>query len=181
MLEAINYIRNVSKKKVTIDRIVTYLNNIGASNWDKESAEANLKEMQTKGNINENYKPLITLTSDSSDFSIMQDDVCITAQVDCDVNSATTNPVIPTPISDPTIATPKIGSFVTPCTFEAIHSNSVISSSFSSQLDSLEAKLSDKVMAMKSFFMDELQTIKNESLKSAKIQNTLPDILIMVQ
>ena len=27
-------------------------------------------------------------------------------------------------------------------------------------------------MAMKSFFMDELQTIKNESLKSAKIRNT---------
>ena len=30
MLEAINYIRNVSKKKVTIDRVVTYLNNAGA-------------------------------------------------------------------------------------------------------------------------------------------------------
>ena len=27
-------------------------------------------------------------------------------------------------------------------------------------------------MVMKSFFMDELQTIKNESLKSAKIRNT---------
>ena len=82
ILEAINYIRNVSKKKVTIDRIVTYLNNTGVSNQDKESAEANLKEIQTKGNINENYKPLITRSSDSSDFSIIQDDVCITAQVD---------------------------------------------------------------------------------------------------
>ena len=70
---------------MTIDRIVTYLNNAGASNWDKESAEANLKEMQTKGIINENYKPLITLSSDSPDFSIIQDDVCITPQVDCDV------------------------------------------------------------------------------------------------
>ena len=69
MLEAISYIRNVGKKKVTIDRIVTYLNNAGASNWNKESVEANLKEMQTKGIINENYKPLITLSSDSSNFS----------------------------------------------------------------------------------------------------------------
>ena len=43
MLEAINYIRNVIKKKVTIDRIITYLNNAGESNWDKDSAEANLK------------------------------------------------------------------------------------------------------------------------------------------
>ena len=132
--------------------------------------------MQTKGIINENYKPLITLSSDSPNFSIIQDDVCITPQVDCDVISATTNPVIPTPISDPTIATPNIGSFVTPCTLQPFHSNSVISSSFSSQLDSLEAKLCDKIMAMKSFFMDELQTIKNESLKSAKIRNTSTNI-----
>ena len=36
ILEAINYIRNVSNKKVTVDRIVTYLNNAGASNWDNE-------------------------------------------------------------------------------------------------------------------------------------------------
>ena len=49
MLEAINYIRNVIKKKVTIDKIVTYLNNACASNWDKESVEANLKEMEIKG------------------------------------------------------------------------------------------------------------------------------------
>ena len=65
ILEAINYIRDKSKKKVTINEIVTYLSNAGASNWDKESAEASLKEMQTNSIINENYKPLITLSSDS--------------------------------------------------------------------------------------------------------------------
>ena len=32
ILEAINYVRNVSKKKVTVDKIATYLNNVGASN-----------------------------------------------------------------------------------------------------------------------------------------------------
>ena len=172
ILEAINYIRNVSKKKVTIDRIVTYLNNTGAS-------KPNLKQMQTK-DINENYKPLISLSSDSPDFSIIQDDVCITPQVDCDVVSATANRVIPTPISDPTIATPNIGSFVTPCTLQPFHSGSIISSSFSSQLDSPEAKLCDKIMAMKLFFMDQLQTIKNESLKFAKSEILQP-IFIMVQ
>ena len=112
-----------------LKKIVTYLNNAGASNWDKESVEGNLKEMQTKGIINEDCKPLITLSSDSLDFSIIiqDDDVCITPQVDCDVIGVTTNPVIPTPISDPTIATPNIGSFVTPCTLQPFHSNSVIS------------------------------------------------------
>ena len=43
MLQAINYIRNVSKKKLTIDKKVINLNSAGASNWDKESAETNLK------------------------------------------------------------------------------------------------------------------------------------------
>ena len=119
---------------------------------------------------------MITLSADSPDFSIIQDDVCITPQVECDVISATTNPVIPTPISGPTIDTPNIGSFVTPGTFQPVNSNFVISSSFSLQLDSLEAKLSDKIMTMKSFFMDELQIIKNDSLKSVKIRNTSTDI-----
>ena len=32
MLEAFNYIRNICKKKVAIDKIVTYLNNTGATN-----------------------------------------------------------------------------------------------------------------------------------------------------
>ena len=95
MLEANNYIRNVSKRKVTIDKIVTYLNNAGASNWDKEPVKAKMKEMQTEGIINEYYKTLIALSSDFLSFSIIQDDVFIKPQVDFDVISATTNPVIP--------------------------------------------------------------------------------------
>ena len=135
-----------------------------------------MKELQTKSIINKNYKLLITLSSDSSGFSSIQDDVCITRQVDCDVISAAKNPFILTHICIPNITTPNIEAFVTPCTPQPFHSNSVISSSFSSQLDSLEAKLCNKIMAMKSFFMDELQTIKNESLKSAKIRNTSTNI-----
>ena len=48
MLEVIDYIKNVNKKKVTVDKIVTWLNNAAPSNWDKESVEVNLKEMQTR-------------------------------------------------------------------------------------------------------------------------------------
>ena len=43
-----------------------------------------MKEMQSKGIINENYKLLITLPSDSPDFLIIED-ACITLQVDGDV------------------------------------------------------------------------------------------------
>ena len=86
MLEAINYIRNVSKKKVTIDKIVTYLNNASASNWDKESIETNLKEIETKGIINENYKPLVT------DFV---EETQISSQIDDFTNSDTEKMIIP--------------------------------------------------------------------------------------
>lgn len=68
VLEAINQIRNISQREVT------HLNNDGASNWDKESIEANWKEIQTKGIINKKYKPFITLSSDSLNFSVTQDD-----------------------------------------------------------------------------------------------------------
>ena len=73
VLKAINYIRNISKKEVT------YLDNPGASNWDKESVEANLKEIQTKSILKENDKPLITLSSNSSNVSVIQDDVFLTS------------------------------------------------------------------------------------------------------
>ena len=143
---------------------LTYLNNAVASNWDRESVETKLKEMQTKSIFNEKYKPLVTLSSDPFHFPIIQDDVCITPQVDRDVISATTNLVIPTHISDPDFATLNIGLFLTLCTPQPFLSNSVISSSFSLKLDSLEARLCGKIMAMKSFFIDRLQTIKNKSL-----------------
>ena len=59
---------------MTIDKTVTYLNNAGASNWDKESVEANLKEMKTKGIINENYKPLVTDFVEETQISSQIDD-----------------------------------------------------------------------------------------------------------
>ena len=37
ILEAINHIKNISKKKITIDRIVAQLDNSAAANWDLES------------------------------------------------------------------------------------------------------------------------------------------------
>ena len=81
-------------------------------------------------------------------------------------------------ISDPGISTPNIRSIVTPCRPLQFHLNSVISSLFSSQLDSLLGKtICERIMAMKSFFMDELQTMKNnESLPFAKIRNTSTNI-----
>ena len=56
-----------------------------ANSWGKLERNANKEHYQWK------YKPLITLSSDTPDFSILQDDVCITPQVDRDVIGATSN------------------------------------------------------------------------------------------
>ena len=74
------------KESGKIDKIVTYLNNAGASNWDKESVEANLKEMETKGIINENYKPLLTEFVEETQISSRIDDF---------TNSVTEKMIIP--------------------------------------------------------------------------------------
>ena len=58
ILEAINHIKNISKKKITIDRIVAQLDNSAAANWDLESIKSCLNEMTAKGIIDERYKLL---------------------------------------------------------------------------------------------------------------------------
>ena len=148
---------------------MTHLNNDGASNWDKESIEANWEEIQTNV-INKKYKPFITLSSDSLNFSVTQDDHFTTPQeVDYGVITATIKPAITSQISVPAIATLQTRSFISPCTLRSFHSNSVVSLLFCSKLDSLTTKAYSKRMPMKSFFIDELHTIKNDSLRSAKI------------
>ena len=106
MLELINYIRNVTKKKVTIDKIVTYLNKAGASNWNKESIEANLKEMETKGIINENYESLVTH---------FIEEIQISSQIDSYTNSDTEKMIIPeiqvTPLINKETNTPSYSGY----------------------------------------------------------------------
>ena len=42
MLERISHIRNISNKKITIDRIVVQINDLTATNWDLESVNSSL-------------------------------------------------------------------------------------------------------------------------------------------
>ena len=58
ILEAIQYISKISKKKVTEDSISTYLNNKGAHNIDNKSIIDILKQLQGKGLINQLYSPI---------------------------------------------------------------------------------------------------------------------------
>ena len=57
-LEAINYVKNISKKKPTVKRLLAHINRLGANNWGELVVEETLYNMRTKGIINENYKIL---------------------------------------------------------------------------------------------------------------------------
>ena len=60
ILEAIQYISRISKKKVTEDSISTYLNNKGAHNIGNKSIIEILKQLQGKSLINQLYRPIDT-------------------------------------------------------------------------------------------------------------------------
>ena len=60
ILEAINYIGKIGKKKVTEDNIPTYLNNKGAHNIDNKSVIEILKQQQGKGFIKQIQRPIDT-------------------------------------------------------------------------------------------------------------------------
>ena len=64
ILEAIQYISKISKRKVTEDSTSTYLNNKEVHNIDNKSIIEILKQLQSKGLINQLYRPInITVTS----------------------------------------------------------------------------------------------------------------------
>ena len=54
LLEAINHVKNVSKKRVTADRLLSHLKKIGTTNWDQESINDMLCILQCKGAIDDN-------------------------------------------------------------------------------------------------------------------------------
>ena len=60
LLEAITHVKNISKKKPTVKRLLVHIYSLGANNWDESVVEETLCILRTKGIINENYKILTT-------------------------------------------------------------------------------------------------------------------------
>ena len=70
LLEAITHVKNISKKKPTVKRLLAHINSLGANNWDESVVEETLCILRTKGIINENYK--ILTTNDTSDHELLE-------------------------------------------------------------------------------------------------------------
>ena len=65
LLEAIAHVKNISKKKPTVKRLLAHINSLGANNWDESVVEETLCILRTKRIINENYKILTTNDSNT--------------------------------------------------------------------------------------------------------------------
>ena len=62
IVEAINYIKKISKKKLSIDRLLAHINNTTANNWDREFVEDTLQYVKV---------PMPAHRFKSSDWSIL--------------------------------------------------------------------------------------------------------------
>ena len=70
ILEAINYVSKIIKKKVTADNVSNYLYNIGAHNIGNDSIIETLKELQSKSLINKLCRPFEASNTTSKKPSI---------------------------------------------------------------------------------------------------------------
>ena len=66
ILDAINHIKNISKRKLSLDTILQRINKISATNLDTEALRSELKKMIFKGLINQNYRILNKVTSQTN-------------------------------------------------------------------------------------------------------------------
>ena len=58
ILEAINYVSQISRQKVTVESISTFLNKKGPTNINDHFITETLKDMQSKGIINKYNRPI---------------------------------------------------------------------------------------------------------------------------
>ena len=58
ILDAINHIKNVRKRKLSLDNIVQRINKISATNLDTETLRSELEKMIFKDLIDQNYRVL---------------------------------------------------------------------------------------------------------------------------
>ena len=157
ILEAIHYISKTSKKKVTDDSLSTYLNNKGAHNINKSINEI-LKQLHGKGLINQIYRPTDTaITSEAGHYTPSQS--VISPIAENHVNDTSDNDIINKP-------NPSINRSLPVTPMARINTIGRVltigNSSLSAKFESLESKLFGEIISVKSYFIDELRSLKNE-------------------
>ena len=168
-MEAINHIKYISKKKPCTLKIYNYLQNNYASNFDYHSVEAKLNELKANGIINDSYK-IINPIQEVMNF-VTEDEVTICSENSEDEPNDPHRTVTPTKISGPEITTQVVNKSTTEDPKES--DINVING----QLQNLENKLVGKILALKSYFMDEILSLMDQ-IKDYKINGNVQELSI---
>ena len=135
------------------DGISTYVNNKEAYNIDNKSVIETLNQFQVNGLINQLYRPIDTAVTSNAPLSTPSQSL-ISPISENHVNDTSDNDSIHKPIPSITRslpATPMAEIKTTPRVL------TIGNSSLNAKFESLESKLCRKIIAMKSYFTDELR------------------------
>ena len=161
ILEAINHVRNVSKKKVNEESILQTIKRKNATIIDKDSLQVEIDQMLIKGLLDANFKILNNNSLNTIDIP-SQDDVHFTYDQSTVENQNVSLPFVgtqDTPKSDLKENTNNsilfIGNQATPIIKPKSDS---LKSHKHQEFDDINAK----VMALKNFFMDEIYTLRQD-------------------
>ena len=159
ILMTIDHVRNVSKRKVSLDSILQRINKTSATNLDNETLKLELDQMIIKGLIDQNYKILDrdrlhldkVLSPDKVNFTVPNengDNIEINLQEDLQFINTQKTPLTKSQVSlnNPKSETPLILNI-------------------QKELDNMRAKM----LALKSFFMNEIYDLK-QGISSVRSQ-----------
>ena len=174
ILEAIQYISKISKKKVTEDSISTYLNNKGAHNIDNKSIIEILKQLQGKGLINQLYRPIDTAITSKAPHSTTSQSV-ISPIAENYVNDTSDNDIITGDNDIINKSIPSISRSLPATLMPGINATprvlTIGNSSLNANFQPLESKLYREIISVKSYFIDELRSLKNETTINKEKKN----------
>ena len=166
-LKAINHIKYISKKKPCTLKIFNYLQNNYASNFDYHSVEAKLNELKSNGIIDDSYK-IINPIQEVMNF-VTEDEVIIYSENSEDESNDPHRTATPPKITGHEITTQVVNISTTQ---EPKKSDINVTKV---QLQNLENKLVGKMLAFKSYFIDEILSLKGQ-IKDYKINDNVQEL-----
>ena len=153
-MKAISHIKCISKKKPCALKIFNYLQNNYTSNYDYHSLEAKLNELKSNGIIDDSYK-IMNPIQEVMNF-VTEDEVIIYSKNSEHESHDPHRTARPTKIIGPEITTQVVNMSTTQDPKEPDINVT------KGQLQNLENKLVGKILALKSYFMDEILSLKDQ-------------------
>ena len=167
ILKAINQIKFIGKKKPCTLKIFNYLQNNYASNYDYHSIVGKLNELKSNGIIDDRYK-IINPIQEVMNF-VTEDEVIIYSEDSEDESNDPHRTATSLEIIGPEITTQVVNMSTTQEPKESDINVTKV------QLQNLENKLVGKILAFKSYFMDEILSLKDQ-IKDYKINDNVQEL-----